>query len=346
MAAVAPTVLIAENDEVCRLFLADNLQADGYWPVCAADTSAALALLSRTPDALIVDVNGDTLGVIDAIREQTCPGIDPDLPILVLTSHTGELHRTRLLERGADDVLCKPYSYPELRARLGALLRRADARRTPQVLRAGSLRLDVRSRRAWVGEVEIEPLRGKEYQLLLALITEPERVLTKVNFELPKAKDEGTQGLRGSGRIGDPLFRPGSDRLTTALCPEDWAHAAGLREGPGSQRAGPHSRGRALRAQRPEVARRGTRRPSRQGARCGRTARSPSEQPHHVLSRLSSARARTGSTGARRRPQVRWPVSTDAAVRLTHSALPDARRGAKARQLEERYRRELSAVRA
>ena len=155
---------------------------------------------SRQPEALIVDVNGDTLGVIDAIREQTYPAIDPDLPILVLTSHTDELHRTRLLERGADDVLCKPYSYPELRARLGALLRRTDARRTPCVLRAGSLRLDVRSRRAWVGEVEIEPLRGKEYQLLLALIAEPERVLTKVNFETRPAEGKGSEGFRSSGR--------------------------------------------------------------------------------------------------------------------------------------------------
>jgi DNA-binding response OmpR family regulator len=179
MTAVAPNVLIAENDDVSRLFLNDNLEAYGYRPVCAAVTAAALGLLSATLDALIVDVNGDTLGVIDAIRDQVRPGIDPHLPILVLTSHTGELHRTRLLERGADDVLCKPYSYPELRARLRALLRRADARRAPRVLRAGSLRVDVRARRAWVGEVELEPLREKEYQLLLALIAEPERVFTR-----------------------------------------------------------------------------------------------------------------------------------------------------------------------
>jgi DNA-binding response OmpR family regulator len=200
MPAVAPNVLIAETDDVSRLFLADNLEADGYRAVCAADTGEALELLSATPDALIVDVNGDTLGVIDAIREQTRPHIDPHLPILVLTSHTGELHRTRFLEPGADDVLCKPYSYPELRARLGALLRRADARRTPHVLRAGSLRLDVRSRRAWVGEVEIEPLRGKEYELLLALIAEPERVLTKVNFETRPEEGKGSEGFRGSGQ--------------------------------------------------------------------------------------------------------------------------------------------------
>ena len=188
MTTVAPNVLIAENDDVCRLFLADNLEADGYRPICAADTAAALDLLSATPDALIVDVNCDTLGVIDAIREEVHAHIDPHLPILVLTSHTSELHRTRLLERGAGDVLCKPYSYPELRARLGALLRRADARHTPHVLRAGSLRLDVRSRRTWVGEVEIEPLRGKEYQLLLTLIAEPERVFTR---------EEKTAGIGG-----------------------------------------------------------------------------------------------------------------------------------------------------
>lgn len=99
MTNVAPNVLIAETDDVSRLFLADNLEADGYRPVCAVDTAAALERLSEGTDALIVDVNGDTLGVIDAIREQTDPGVDPQLPILVLTSHSAELHRTRLLER-------------------------------------------------------------------------------------------------------------------------------------------------------------------------------------------------------------------------------------------------------
>jgi hypothetical protein len=192
---------------------------------------------------LIVDVNGDTLGVIDAIRDKDRPDIDPDLPILVLTSHTDELHRTRLLERGADDVLSKPYSYPELRARLGALLRRADARRTPCVLRAGSLRLDVRSRRAWVGEVELEPLRGKEYQLLLTLIAEPERVLTKVNFGYARPRKQASEDSGARGGIGDPLPRAGSGRLPAARV-EDRAHAVGLREGSGRQRAGAHSRGR------------------------------------------------------------------------------------------------------
>jgi DNA-binding response OmpR family regulator len=179
MPAPSPTVLIAEPDDVTRQFLADNLRADGYESVPASETSAVLELFGETFDALIVDVDGETLPMIDAIRSQARPGLDPQLPILVLTSADDELHRTRLLERGADDVLTKPYFYPELRARLGAMLRRAHARQKPDVMRAGSLRVDVRSRRTWVGEREIETLRGKEYDLLLALIAEPDRVFTR-----------------------------------------------------------------------------------------------------------------------------------------------------------------------
>jgi DNA-binding response OmpR family regulator len=180
------------------------------------DTAAALELLCGSPDALIIDVNGETLSVVDAIREEIRSDIDPQLPILVLTSETGALPRTRLLERGADDVLCKPYSYVELRARLGALLRRAQARRSPHVLRAGSLRLDVRSRRAWVGEVEIEQLRGKEYQLLLILIAEPERVFTREellrtvwglgSFAQTRTLDSHAARLRARLQVGSERF--------------------------------------------------------------------------------------------------------------------------------------------
>ena len=83
------------------------------------------------------------------------------------------------MERGADDVLCKPYSYPSFAPGSARCCAARTLAARPRVLRAGSLRLDVRSRRAWVGEVEIDPLRGKEYQLLLTLIAEPERVFTR-----------------------------------------------------------------------------------------------------------------------------------------------------------------------
>jgi DNA-binding response OmpR family regulator len=179
MTAASSRVLIAEHENTAREFLVDNLEADGYSPVSADDAEVAIELLADPLEALIVDVNGDTLSVIDAIRDEARPGLDSQLPILVLTSKGDELHRTRLLERGADDVLTKPYSYPELRARLAALLRRAHARTNPRLLRAGSLRVDARARRVWVGGVEVESLRGKEFELLLALISEPERVFTR-----------------------------------------------------------------------------------------------------------------------------------------------------------------------
>jgi len=178
MPAQTTTVVIADQDEISRLFVADNLQADGYRPVCAGEVTAALRLLRDGPDALILDVNGETLGLLDAIRGQRDAVADPRLPILVLSSQSDELHRVRLWERGADDVVCKPFSYPELRARLAALLRRADARRAPHVLRAGALRVDARSRRAWLGETELR-LPCKEYELLRVLISEPDRVFTR-----------------------------------------------------------------------------------------------------------------------------------------------------------------------
>ena len=68
----APTLLVAEEDDVARAPLADNRTADGY-DVWTADTKEkALAILSvRQPDAIVVDVNGKTLGLIDAIRPAT-----------------------------------------------------------------------------------------------------------------------------------------------------------------------------------------------------------------------------------------------------------------------------------
>jgi DNA-binding response OmpR family regulator len=211
-----PVVLVAEHDPAAAAFLADNLTADGYATICAADSGEAIRSLATPVDALVVDVNGSTLDVIDTVRHESWCTADPQVPIVVLTSHTDELHVTRLLDRGADDVIGKPYSYVELRARLAALLRRAHARTAPRVLRAGSLRLDVTSRRAWVGEVETEPLSATEYQLLLTLIGEPARVFTRQelirsvwgaeSFGRSRTLDSHASRLRRRLQIGDDRY--------------------------------------------------------------------------------------------------------------------------------------------
>lgn len=173
------SIVVAVEHQPAREFLTDNLTADGYETIVADSAEQTLwHLETGAVDVLLVDVGAETTGLLDQIRRQTQPDLDPQLPILAIAGGDW-LARTRLLERGADDVLAKPYSYPELRARLQALLRRAQARREPRALRAGSLRLDTRSRRANVAGIQVAELPGKEYQLLLTLLADPTRVFTR-----------------------------------------------------------------------------------------------------------------------------------------------------------------------
>lgn len=175
------TVLVAEEDEATRLFLADNLAADRYRVRAADSREKALAILSvEQLDVIVVDVNGKTLELIDAIRagDGLAGRVDPDTPLIVLTARADELHRIRALDRGGDDVVAKPFSYPELRARIAALLRRADARRAPRVFRLRELTIDLGARIVRVGAGEVE-LPAKEYELLRTLTSEPTRVFTR-----------------------------------------------------------------------------------------------------------------------------------------------------------------------
>ena len=103
----------------------------------------------------MVDVNGQTLELLDTVRsgEGIAGRADPDTPMIVLSRDADRLQRIRLLERGGDDVVKKPFAYPELRARIGAVLRRSQtARRGRRILRAGPVVIDVRSREVRVGE--------------------------------------------------------------------------------------------------------------------------------------------------------------------------------------------------
>jgi DNA-binding response OmpR family regulator len=175
-----PLLLIAEEDPITRSFLAENLAADGYRLLAAGDRRQALTLLdAHEPDLLICDLNGETLTVLDAVRraDGLASRIDPATPLIVLTSRGDELARVRVFDHGGDDVLVKPFSYPELRARVAALLRRAS-RDERAVLHVGPLALEPRSRGAWL-RGEPLALSNLEYQLLSTLAGAPTRVFTK-----------------------------------------------------------------------------------------------------------------------------------------------------------------------
>ena len=83
-----------------------------------------------------------------------------------------------MLERGGDDVVRKPFAYPELRARIAAVLRRSEIRRGARVLRAGPVVIDVRSHEVRVSGRAVE-LSDKEYRLLITLAGDPTRVFTR-----------------------------------------------------------------------------------------------------------------------------------------------------------------------
>jgi DNA-binding response OmpR family regulator len=175
------TILVAEENPATRQFLLDNLTADGYEVLSAEDRAEAIALLDvNQPDLVLVDVNGETLALLDAVRsaDGLSSRLDPDTPVMVLTGDADTLQRVRVLERGGDDVVAKPFSYPELRARIAAVLRRVNGQATPRVIRVGSLAIDAPARTVTVGDERIE-LSAKEYELLLALAGEPTRVFTR-----------------------------------------------------------------------------------------------------------------------------------------------------------------------
>jgi DNA-binding response OmpR family regulator len=184
MTDAAATILVVEDDDATRTFLADNLCADGYEPLTADCTRDALRLLeSKFPDLAIVDLglpDGSGLDLVNRIRQAdgVVSRIDPRTPIVVISGRAAELDRVRGFERGCDDYVTKPFSYPELRGRLAAVLRRCDFRPHAGRLRVGELVVDPASREVSIGGARAD-LSQKEFALLRALASEPTRVFTK-----------------------------------------------------------------------------------------------------------------------------------------------------------------------
>jgi two-component system response regulator PhoP len=169
-------LLLIEDDAALRLGLARQLEADGYRVDQAADGSDGLFQAREYPvDLAIVDlglpkVNGITL--VQALRKE-----GRTLPILVLTARGSWQDKVVGLEAGADDYLVKPFEYPELAARVKALLRRS-LKATSDVLRLGTLEIDFAAQAVRLGAERLE-LTSFEYRLLEFLVRERARVVTK-----------------------------------------------------------------------------------------------------------------------------------------------------------------------
>src|SRR5687768_8789932 len=112
------TILLVEDDGATRTFLADNLSADGYDLLVADCASIGLSLLERKfPDLALVDVglpDGSGLELLRRVRsaDGIASRVNPDMPLMVISGRATELDRVRGFDRGADDYVCKPFSYP------------------------------------------------------------------------------------------------------------------------------------------------------------------------------------------------------------------------------------------
>jgi len=178
------TILLIEDHRRTRRFLADNLAADGYEILEAESAEDAERMIaSEFPDIAILDLglpDRDGLELLQDVRgsDRVAGRFDPDIPILVLSGRAGELDRLRGFKRGCDDYLVKPFSYPELQARLLALLRRGRRCQGPGRLRIGPLELDPLARQVWLRGKELK-LSKKEFALLRALAGDPTRVFSR-----------------------------------------------------------------------------------------------------------------------------------------------------------------------
>jgi DNA-binding response OmpR family regulator len=171
-------LLIAEDDRALGQFLSRGLEADGHRVRVTFDGGAAVeAFRADLPDLTILDLNlpvKDGEQVLDEMR-----AMDAELPVLVLTARQEVETRVRCLDKGADDLMTKPFSLHELRARCRALLRRKrEARLT---LRAGDLeidRMEHTARRAG----EAIALTNKEFALLEHLMLNRGQCVSRVEL--------------------------------------------------------------------------------------------------------------------------------------------------------------------
>lgn len=169
-------VLVVDDERQILRVLRAALQAGGYEVVTAGDGREGLQQFQQqTPDLVITDLAMpvmDGVELVRAIRERS------QVPVIVLSVRNAESMKVRALDEGADDYLTKPFSTPELLARIRARLRSsADLPSTPEAIAVGDFVIDVEAHSATVTGQDIH-FTPKEFDLLLVFARKPDRVLT------------------------------------------------------------------------------------------------------------------------------------------------------------------------
>ena len=168
-------VLVAEPEPATREYLGRQLRDDGFDVLGAARRSEALELAeSARPDVVLL---AELELCLRLRRGEPGRTWDRNVPVIVLAPTSDPVERVRALDRGADDVVGRPFAYEELLARIRALIRRSSPA-AGDVLVAGDLVVDRPTRRVRVRDVSVF-LSAKEFELVAKLASQPHRVFTK-----------------------------------------------------------------------------------------------------------------------------------------------------------------------
>ena len=181
-AASAPRILIVEDEADLSLLLGYNLEAEGYVVEnVERGDEAELRLAENAPDLVILDWMLPGVSGLEICRRLRARESTRTLPVIMLTARGEEAERVRGLSVGADDYVVKPFSVPELMARVRALLRRSRPERIAERLNAGDLDLDRETRRVRRGVRDIH-LGPTEFRLLEYLLEKPGRVFSRAQL--------------------------------------------------------------------------------------------------------------------------------------------------------------------
>jgi heavy metal response regulator len=173
-------ILVIEDDVDLAHFISKGLKEERYAVDVATDGEEGLDLAFGNPyDLLIVDIMLPKLDGLTVCRRLRAGG--HRTPVLLMTARNTVEDKVTGFDMGADQFLAKPFAFPELLARIRALLRRSSSQSAPTRLSVADLNLDLVARRVWRGRNEIA-LTNKEFALLEYLMRNQNRVLTRTSI--------------------------------------------------------------------------------------------------------------------------------------------------------------------
>jgi two-component system, OmpR family, phosphate regulon response regulator PhoB len=180
--AISPRIAVVEDEEALSILLRYNLEAEGYQvSTILRGDEAEEELRRQPPDLIILDWMLPGVSGIELCRRLRNRGETSRIPIIMLTARGEESERVRGLATGADDYVVKPFSTPELMARVKALLRRAKPETVASQLKVAQIELDRSAHRVHRAGRELK-LGPTEFRLLEFLMQAPGRVFSRAQL--------------------------------------------------------------------------------------------------------------------------------------------------------------------